>query len=126
MKYSFHFLALLFLAGCGGGGGDSASGSQPEQPTTTLLGDNTVPADARFQQFENYLFEINPSDYNFAGNRLYLKVYLSSGNVLFLGEIDKQSFFAFPISVPLKDKVVKFDLFSDFSGDQAITGEVLL
>lgn len=126
MKYSYHFLALLFLAGCGGGGGDSASEPQPEKPTTTLLGENTVSADARFQQFENYLFEINPSDFNFTGNRLYLKVYLSSGNVLFLGKIDKQTLFAFPISVPLKDKVVRFDLFSDFSGDEAVTGEVAL
>ena len=126
MKYSYHFLALLFLAGCGGGGGDSASEPQSEKPTTTLLGENTVSADARFQQFENYLFEINPSDFNFTGNRLYLKVYLSSGNVLFLGKIDKQTIFAFPISVPLKDKVVRFDLFSDFSGDEAVTGEVAL
>lgn len=126
MKHCYYLLALLLLVGCGGGEGGSASQPQPEKPTTTLLGENTVPADARFQQFENYLFEINPSDFNFSGNRLYLKVYLSSGSILFLGKIDKQTLFAFPISIPLKDKVVRFDLFSDFIGDDAVTGEVTL
>ncbi|AJR06323.1 hypothetical protein C9J03_13530 [Photobacterium gaetbulicola] len=126
MKYCYHLLVLLVLAGCGGGDDGTSSQSQQEKPTTTLLGENTVPTDARFQQFETYLFEINPADFEFSGNRLYLKVYLSSGNTLYLGQIDKQALFAFPISVPVKEQVVRYDLFSDFAGDKAVTGESTL
>ncbi|WP_299018007.1 hypothetical protein [uncultured Photobacterium sp.] len=126
MKNIFWFFIFVvgILAGCGGGGG--ASSSDTGNVSSTLLSENAVPSNARFKQYQNHLFELQPQELGMAGDTVFLKVYLSSGSVLFLGQIDKYSNFALPLSVPVRDKVLKYDLFSDFDGDQTISGEVVL
>ncbi|ELR66855.1 hypothetical protein C942_04554 [Photobacterium marinum] len=126
MKHFFLASMLLGVVSCGGGGGGEDGTTVTGNPSSSLLNDNPAPANARFQQYQNHLFELQPDELNMAGNTLFLKVYLDSGSVLFLGQIDKNSTFSLPVSVPTREKVLKYDLFSDFAGEERVSGEVAL
>ncbi|MGR5145386.1 hypothetical protein ACQKP8_02415 [Photobacterium alginatilyticum] len=109
----------IILAGCGSESSPSISGSAE----STRLSDNIAPPNARFEQYRISAFELDPSQFALAGNRVFLKVYSSSGNVLFLGQIDKQKPVSLPLSLPNSEGIVKFDLFSDLDGDDSISRE---
>jgi len=127
MKYTLFFFLCFILTGCGGGdSGASVSVSESDSPQSSLLSDNNAPSNAQFKQFRISHFELQPSEFDIAGENLFLKVYLSSGSVLYLGKIDKHSSFSLPVSLPNNEKTVKFDLFSDYEGDQSISREVAL
>ncbi|MCW8328541.1 hypothetical protein MD588_06945 [Photobacterium sp. SDRW27] len=127
MKYTFLIVLCCILTGCGGDSGSSSSDlPQGNSPQSSLLSDNKAPSDAQFQQFRVSRFDLQPSDFDLVGESLFLKVYLSTGSVLYLGKIDKHSSFSLPVSLPNNEKTVRFDLFSDFEGDQSISREVAL
>lgn len=122
MKTKLFFTICFILTGCGG----ESSSSLPDSPQSTLLADNKAPLNALFQQYRIREFELEPGEFGLAGDRLFLKVYLPSGNVLYLGQINKQGAFQLPLSLPNNEAVVKFDLFSDFEGDKSISREMPL
>ncbi|MEJ2766361.1 hypothetical protein VV869_20610 [Photobacterium sp. MCCC 1A19761] len=127
MKITRLSLIGVLLVGCGGGGSTAPdSGDVAESVSSSLLADNTVPADARFQQYQLRTFKLDPREYGLVGEHLYLKVYLSSGSVLYLGTIDPQSVFTLPLSLPNHVQTVRFDLFSDYEGEQGMTREVAI
>lgn len=126
MKASYSIPLCLMLLGCGGGSGDATPDVAGSSQQSTLLNDNPVPENAEFKQYRISTFEINPDNFVFAGEKLFLKVYMPSGSVLFLGQISKQSSFFLPLSLPNSEAKVKFDLFSDYEGDESVTGEVVL
>ncbi|MCG7585394.1 hypothetical protein [Photobacterium sp. OFAV2-7] len=109
----------IILTGCGSESSPSISGLTE----STRLSDNNAPPNARFEQYRISAFELDPSQFALAGNRVFLKVYSSSGNVLFLGQINKQKPVSLPLSLPNSERVVKFDLFSDLDGDNSISRE---
>ena len=119
MKTRLLFSLCFILAGCG-------SESSPPAPSTlqsTRLSDNNAPPNARFEQYRISAFELDPGEFALTGERLFLKVYLSSGSVLYLGQIDKQKPILLPLSLPNNEALVKFDLFSDLEGDKSISRE---
>ena len=119
MKTRLLFSLCFILAGCG----SESSPSAPSTLQSTRLSDNNAPPNARFEQYRISAFELDPGEFALTGERLFLKVYLSSGSVLYLGQIDKQKPILLPLSLPNNEALVKFDLFSDFEGDKSISRE---
>lgn len=132
-------LITLILIGCGGGGaGDtspSASQQSPtsattpttptvETPKSTKLVDNAVPTSTEFNQFASFLSRIPDNSAEFKSKTIYLKLYTSNGNALYLGRYHAS--LPIEVHVPNHIKSIKFDMFSADPTDPQISGEITL
>jgi hypothetical protein len=134
-------LLTLILVGCGGGAGDSApTATQQTQPATTTTTtpstptvetpkstkfvDNSVPTSTEFNQFASFLSRIPDKTAEFKSKTVYLKLYTSNGNSLYLGRY--YASMPIEIHVPNHIKTVKFDVFSADPTDPQISGELAL
>jgi hypothetical protein len=135
-------MLALMMAGCGGGGATDAPSTATQQtqpatttstspttptvetPKTTKLVDNSVPASTEFNQFTSMLTQIPDKTAEFKSKTIYLKLYTSNGNALYLGRYHA----AIPIEihVPNHIKTLKFDVFSADPTDPQISGELAL
>ncbi|MEH6531040.1 MAG: hypothetical protein V7735_06820 [Photobacterium frigidiphilum] len=125
MRYFYILFIILFLTGCGESNGKNNT-SIDEQLTSSLLSTQSAPINGQFSNFENKPFSIDPQSFNFDGNNVYLKVYDTDGNVLYLGGINKGVLFSIELASPKNDSTVIYDLFTDSANDLSISGEFVL
>lgn len=125
MKNLASSILCLMLIACGGG----TSNEQPPAPTpvsvqSNKLSDNAVDENANFAQFKQHQVEIDLQTLALNGNNIYIKVYVDAEQTLYLGKVPAKQVFS--IHVPNNVKTIKYDIFSDFSDDEQVTGEISL
>ena len=121
MKYIVFSLCSLMLIACGGGSSDTP---EPIPTPVSVKSNKLIDEDANFAQFQQHKVEINLQDLTLNGNNIFIKVYVDAEQTLFLGKVPEQHVFS--IHVPNKIKTIKYDIFSDFSDDEQVTGEISL
>ena len=120
-------LVIATLFGCKQGEETGSSSPSSQQNTSSsLLSDNKLPVEAVVDNFEMKTINIDPTMLPFGGNRLFLKLSLQSGEVLFLGEIDRFSPFTLQVDLLLDVSSVNYELFSDSPEDEMQTGVITL
>lgn len=125
MKHIACSLCSLMLIACGGGSSDTPESiPTPVSVKSNKLIDNPVDENANFAQFQQHKVEINLQELTLNGNNIFIKVYVDAEQTLFLGKVPEQHVFS--IHVPNKVKTIKYDIFSDFSDDEQVTGEISL
>lgn len=133
LRHSGNFIKSLLvftlcaLSACGGGQATSSGGtSASSPPASTALRDNPSPTPQVITSHVTRSVTIDPNAYQFVDSRLFLKLSLDSGEVVFLGEINRLSPSTLPIEVPQSLDVIKFELFTTSPSDQIVFGELSL
>lgn len=128
-------VGLLILAGCGGGGSSTdtpaaappstppASGTPPAKATTALR-DNRVGVGASFSNFAMATVRVPVDAASLTGTRRFVKLVNAAGETLFLGEVAPGQPFSIPVSVPLGQRTLRYEIFSESAQDPIIRGEV--
>lgn len=128
-------LASCALTACGGGGGGGGASETlntqttppVETPTSTRLIDNPAPANASFDSYAQVSVAIPEaaSTAVFIGSNRYIKIALTSGDVLYLG-IVPDALDHLPLSLPVGTTRLKYELFTDSAYDTIVFGEIVL
>ncbi|WP_372766328.1 hypothetical protein [Pseudoalteromonas sp.] len=124
MKNQLYSLCCILLVACGGTSNEQTAMPAPVSVKSNKLIDNPVSDNANFAQFKQHHVEIDLQSITLNGNNIYIKVYVNTEQTLFLGKVPAQRVFS--IHVPNNIKTIKYDIFSDFSDDQQVTGEISL
>lgn len=114
---------LLTLYGCAE---EEIPAVPTSQNTSSLLADNPMPVGTSFANFKNRNISINPSALAISGDRIFLKLSRQSGEVVFLGEIDRFSPFNLHVNLQLDDSYLNYEIFSNSSNDETLTGVISL
>ena len=142
--------ALLGIGGCGGGGGgggggDATSGTASTSTSTpddnggtggttisTLLDENPVSGIASFDNFTATGLQLSVAQIlasegvTFAGDQTFLKLARSSGEILFLGEVNRDQRLELLINLPLGTRSLRYEIFSGSPLDDTLFGEIAL
>lgn len=118
----YPLLILTLLSGCGGAEDETGA---TETHSKTLL-DSPISAQASFENFDLSIVTIDPSLFPLMGERLFLRLTLSNGALLFLGEISRHQTVEIPINVSIDNNTVHYEVFSDFPEDKTVYGEITL
>jgi hypothetical protein len=97
-----------------------------ESSPSSLLNQNQVPSTSSFANFKAEVISIDPALIALAGSRLFLKLSDSSGEVLFLGEIDRYRLFSLPINIRLDEREIHYELFTEIPSDTIKYGVIAL
>lgn len=134
MKYHYLTVAIqawrtvvisLFLSLYGCGGEEPAS-TTPTHVYSSLLTDNTVLSGSNFANFKLKKVTIDPSALPLSGSRIFLKLSRQTGDVLFLGEIERFHPFHLEVDLLLDDKSLSYELFSNDASDTTQSGVIPL
>ena len=127
---------ILLIQGCKGGNTEgsqaNAESSQPSDEsskyiqTSTSLSNNPLSTRVGFSNYTNKTITLSPSSLEIIGDRLFLKLYRLSGDVLYLGEIDRYSDFELKVSLLLDDKFLNYELFTTDDRDETQQGVIIL
>lgn len=124
-------LSSCCLIACGGGGGSSTTSSNATTPVTppttaptSALKDNTVASNASFTQFESFLTQLPNKTAQFKGKSIYIKLYTSDGQTLYLGQYLPD--IRLNLHLPNHVKTLRVDIFSTEPTDPQFTEEIVL
>lgn len=141
------FIAVpLGLGGCGGGGGGGGGGttkstapvSTPDNndaantPASTLLDENPLTGRTSFDNFTVTGMQLTVAhilaseQVTFAGDDTFLKLARNDGEVLFLGEVNRDQSLDLLVDLPLGTRVVRYEIFSGSPLDNTLFGEITL
>jgi len=141
LKQFLFSLGFLLLMGCGGGGGGSAESGlatnvdapDPIQVATTepsvftsstRLADNVIANKASIRMFEKYTIRIDLNLIEHQGNFRFLKMNDRNGNILFLGQTNKEGEIQLPLHVTVNDFPLNAHIFSELASDETHIIEV--
>jgi len=121
-------LLVLSLYSCGAEGTSTmpSTVSAPAEHASFRLTDNKVPAGLNFANFKNARFSLDPSFLAFSGKRLFLKLQHQSGDLLYMGEIDRYRPFLITVVVRLDDTQLHYALFTNDDNDDTHFGVISL
>jgi len=141
LKQFLFSLGFLFLMVCVRGGGGSAESGlatsvdapDPNQATTeepsvfassTRLADNVIANKASIRMFEKYTIRIDLNLIEHQGNFRFLKMNDRDGNILFLGQTNKEGEIQLPLHITANDFPLNAQFFSELASDDTHIIEV--
>jgi len=129
----------LVLGGCGGGGGGGGSGSSSSGtgdgvnvPASTLLDENPLTGTSSFDNFSATGLQLTVAQIlaseqvMFAGDDTFLKLARNDGELLFLGEVNRDQLLDLLVDLPLDTRLVRYEIFSGSPLDDTLFGEIIL
>lgn len=119
-------LLLLTLSGCGNEDTSTINSGAATNNDETLSLQAAMSLEVG-TSFENYYSkQVSISPPVITGDKLFLKLNRESGELLFLGEVDRFQVFYLLVNVLLDEKRLKYEFFSNDTSDQTLDGEVTL
>jgi len=140
LKQFLFTVGFLLLFGCGGGGGGGGSAesglstnvdaadlatTEPIVSTSsTRLADNVIANKASIRMFEKYTIRIDLNLIEHQGNFRFLKMNDRDGNILFLGQTNKEGEIQLPLHITVNDFPLNAHIFSELASDETHIIEV--
>lgn len=116
-------ILLLTFYGCAE---EEISAAPTSQNTSSLLADNPLPAGTSFDNFKTKNITIDPSALALSGDRIFLKLSSQSGDILFLGEIERFRLFNLQVNLRLDEDLLNYELFTNNYNDATQYGLIIL